>query len=70
MPCTEGGTPVTMELLLTLVKLGMAPRANPRYPSRAMRCRFGIRPWERATSRYSSADPSRQSTAIRREGTE
>ena len=35
---------MTIELLLTLVKLGMAPRASPRQPETLMRARWGMRP--------------------------
>lgn len=32
MPCTEGGLPVTMDILLGQVKLGMAPSAMAANP--------------------------------------
>src|SRR5437667_9627945 len=68
MPCTDGGTPVTMQTLFTLVNVGIAPRARPRKPLTLMRCRFGIRPRMMAASRYSSAEPSRQLTITGRVG--
>src|ERR1051325_1456507 len=68
MPWILGGTPVAIEELLTLVKEGIAARARPRWPSTAIRCRFGIRPRAKAASRYSSAEPSRQMTTMGRAG--
>jgi hypothetical protein len=50
--------------LFTLVKVGMAARANPRQPSPHIRARLGMRPWAKAASKYSSADPSRQMTTM------
>src|SRR6266446_4097634 len=68
MPWIDGGTPVTMDALFTLVNEGIAPRARPRQPVTLMRCKFGIRPRARAASRYSSAEPSRQTTTTGRAG--
>src|SRR6058998_2150586 len=68
MPCTDGGTPATMEVLLTLVNDGSAPRARPRWPATLMRWKFGIRWRASAASRYSSAEPSRQTTTTGRGG--
>ena len=62
MPCTDGGTPVTMLELFTFVKVGMAARAKPRQPWTLIFARFGMRPRAIAQSRYSSAEPSRQMT--------
>src|SRR5215472_9859466 len=64
MPWMLGGTPVTMEVLLTLVKLGICARARPRYPCRPMRWRFGMRPRASAASKYSSDEPSMQMPTI------
>src|SRR2546426_10245777 len=68
MPWTDGGTPVTMEALLTLVKEGNAPRATPRKPLTEMRCKLGVMPLAIAASRYSSLVPSRQMTTTERAG--
>src|SRR5438874_1565710 len=60
MPWIDGGTPVTIDELLTLVNVGMAARATALVPSRQIRCRFGMIPRNNAAFRYSSAEPSRQ----------
>ena len=52
-----------VNMLLTLVKEGRAPRTMPRQPSRAIAARRGMWPRAIAVERYSSAQPSRQMTA-------
>lgn len=57
-----------MAQLLTFVNDGNAPLTKPRYPFFKKLAVAGIRPLARDTLRYSSAHPSRHSTAIGRAG--
>ena len=69
IPCTEGGTPVVIEALFTLVKDGRAPRAIERKaPDSNSRASSGMRPRASEESRYSLAHPSMQMTANGRAG--
>src|SRR3954470_14366164 len=64
MPWIDGGTPVTMETLLGLVKLGSAVSTS-RNPDRATSdARNGVAPAAMAQSTYSYAEPSRQTTTV------
>ena len=62
MPCTFGGWPVAIDMLLGLVKDGITECAIRSVPSARMRSRLGISPSAMATSRYSGSQPSRQMT--------
>ena len=44
MPCTAGGTPVTIDVLFVLVVLGIEQSANPTKPA----CSNGLHRWQRA----------------------
>ncbi len=50
MPCTAGGTPVTMERLLGLVNEGITDSATRLVPSASMRSMYGISPAAMARS--------------------
>ena len=50
MPCTEGGTPVTMERLFGFVKLGTTQAPRSRVPSAAAEARNGMAPARNACS--------------------
>ena len=44
MPCTEGGTPVTIDTLFGFVKLGTTQSPISELPCSSMRCRNGAAP--------------------------
>ena len=68
MPWTDGGTPVTIETLFGLVKLGSADSTS-RKDGRILRDpRYGATPAAIARSMYSIADPSRHTTTAGRAG--
>src|ERR1700722_8186762 len=63
MPCTAGGTPVTIDRLLGLVKLGMTQSATKLVPAPASNPpRNGAAPAATAAVMYSNWQPSTQTT--------
>src|ERR1700722_7001436 len=63
MPCTAGGTPVTIDKLLGLVKLGMTHSAMMEVPAPEMsRPRKGATPAATAAVMYSYWQPSMHTT--------
>jgi len=60
---------VTIEMLLGLVKVGIAASTEQAKPSRTQVASVGIVPSARAASRYSGSKPSMQITATGRSGT-
>src|SRR4051794_15916811 len=68
IPCTDGGTPVTIETLFGLVKLGSADSTMRKNFRPVSERRYGATPAAMARSMYSNADPSRQTTTVGRAG--
>ena len=66
IPCTLGGAPVAMEMLLGQVKLGMPQWATALKPLAMNRAMAGITPACWAAVKYAGAPPSTQITANRR----
>src|SRR6266851_3224015 len=65
MPCTFGGTPVTMDMLLGFVSEGMYPRPRAYAPPpRSISCKRGISPRESPSSRYRGSPPSIVKTTV------
>ena len=62
MPCTAGGTPVTIDTLFGLVKLGSADSTSRKNFELTSERRYGATPAAIARSMYSNAEPSRQTT--------
>src|SRR5262249_52899118 len=60
MPWTTGDTPVTMDRLLGLVKLGTTLRASAAKPDFRKRAMAGLRPAAMAASKYAGSEPSMQ----------
>ena len=68
MPCTDGGTPVTIDTLFGLVKLGSADSTSLKNLRPASDRRYGATPAAIARSMYSNDEPSRQTTTTGRAG--
>ena len=63
MPCTDGGTPVTMDRLFGLVKLGMTQSAMKQVPAPASSLpKNGALPAAMAAAMYSNWQPSTHTT--------
>ena len=69
MPCTAGGAPVAMEILLGQVKLGMPQWAMALKPLAMKRDTVGTAPALAAASKYSGSPPSTHTTATGWSGT-
>jgi hypothetical protein len=68
MPCTAGGTPVTIDALFGLVMLGSAEWTSRKKPEFIRELRNGATPATIARSMYSNGEPSRQTTTSGLEG--
>ena len=68
MPWTDGGTPVTIDTLFGLVKLGSADSTSRKNFGPKSDRRYGATPAAIAPSMYSNADPSRHTTTTGRDG--
>jgi hypothetical protein len=66
MPCTAGGTPVTIDRLFGFVKLGTTHSPLSDVPGRSSVAKKGATPAAAAISRYSYAQPSTQTTTTGR----
>src|SRR6516165_5103395 len=68
MPCTAGGTPVTIDVLLVLVVLGIEQSAVPTKPSRSNDFMVGKVPLAKPCSKYAGSKPSTTITTVGRRG--
>src|ERR1700728_3649794 len=68
MPCTAGGIPVTIDVLLVFVVLGMEQSATPTKPCSLKDAMVGNVPLAKPCSRYAGSKPSTTITTVGRLG--
>src|SRR5215813_9905804 len=68
MPCTAGGLPVAIDMLLGHVKLGTSPLATALKPLFTKRATLGTIPSRIPCSKYAGSPPSMHTTTTGREG--